>query len=247
MVRGWLVSLMVKEIKNSVKYATTDRDIWTDLNERFNKDNAPRAYELRRILTTTHQGNLTVSAYYTKPKGIWDEIQSVSPMPTCTCNNCTCGIGKSIVSMRDKDRLYDFLMGLNEDFSTVRTQILSSDPILTVGAAFHLVSQDEHQRATGNYRTHNTDATTFLAYGRNPRVPRRQNNQHRGKTEEKECTYCQKTGHTVDGYFELIGYPDWWSKKTAGLKNQTNRFKINLMMINRPQISQGKILNICYN
>lgn len=51
MVRGWLISVMEKEIKGSVKYAITARDIWMDLAERFRKDNAPRAYELRRKVT----------------------------------------------------------------------------------------------------------------------------------------------------------------------------------------------------
>ncbi|XP_071692034.1 uncharacterized protein [Rutidosis leptorrhynchoides] len=74
MVRGWLVNSMVKEIKNSVKYAAIARDIWTDLDERFNKENAPRVYELRRTITTIHQENMTVSAYYTKLRGIWDEM-----------------------------------------------------------------------------------------------------------------------------------------------------------------------------
>ncbi|XP_071685594.1 uncharacterized protein [Rutidosis leptorrhynchoides] len=90
MVQGWLISSMDREIKNSVKYAVTSRDIWLDLEERFGKENAPRAYELRRTLTMTRQESQTISAYYTKLRGIWDEIQSVNPIPMCKCNGCTC-------------------------------------------------------------------------------------------------------------------------------------------------------------
>lgn len=43
MVRGWLVSSMEKEIKSSVKYTTTSRDIWLDLEENFGKENTVRA------------------------------------------------------------------------------------------------------------------------------------------------------------------------------------------------------------
>ncbi|XP_071695685.1 uncharacterized protein [Rutidosis leptorrhynchoides] len=102
MVRGWLVSAMEKEIKSSVKYAVTARDIWVDLEERFGKENAPRVYELRRTITMIRQENLIVSSYYTKLRGVWDEIQSVSPIPTCKCNGCTCDLAKEIVTMRDK-------------------------------------------------------------------------------------------------------------------------------------------------
>lgn len=43
MVRGWLVSSTEKEIKSSVKYTTTSRDIWLDLEENFGKENTVRA------------------------------------------------------------------------------------------------------------------------------------------------------------------------------------------------------------
>ncbi|XP_071719068.1 uncharacterized protein [Rutidosis leptorrhynchoides] len=203
MVRGWLVNSMEKEIKMSVKYAITARDIWTDLQERFDKENAPRAYELRRSVSMIHQDNQTISAYYTKLRTIWDEIASVSPIPTCTCNACTCELSKSIGKMRDKERLYNFLMGLNDEYNGIRSQILSSDPLPSVMAAFHLVNQDEQQRIIVRIGTGDE--------------------QERG--DDKICTYCQKTGHTIDGCFEIVGYPDWWTKKAAGSKNQTNRFK----------------------
>ncbi|XP_071699403.1 uncharacterized protein [Rutidosis leptorrhynchoides] len=148
MVRGWLINSMVKEIKNSVKYAVTAREIWTDLDERFNKKNASR-----------------------------DEIQSVSPLPSCSCNNCTCNVSKSIASTRDKDRLYDFLMGLNEEYNTVRTQILSSNPIPTVGAAFHLVNQDEQQRIIGNSCSNSSEVSAFQTMGQSAKSTSKQNNQ----------------------------------------------------------------------
>ncbi|GJX43135.1 LTR copia-type gag-polypeptide [Tanacetum coccineum] len=76
MIKGWLHTAMEKEIRSSVKYAMTAREIWVDLKERFGKVSAPRAYELKRSLTFTKQDGTSVSAYYTKLCGIWDEIQS---------------------------------------------------------------------------------------------------------------------------------------------------------------------------
>ncbi|XP_071713418.1 uncharacterized protein [Rutidosis leptorrhynchoides] len=229
MVRGWLVSSMENELKNNVKYAAIARDIWVDLKEWFDKENAPRAYELRRTITSVHQENMTVSAYYTKLRGIWDEIQSVSPSPLCTCNLCTCNLGKSLNDMRDKEKLYDFLMGLNEEYSSIRSRILSNSPLPSLVAAFHMVNQDEQQKKIGTNRVTNMESSAFQAFGKKQQG--RGNNWVSNKRDEREnrgseeCTYCQKTGHTVDGCFELIGYPDWWSKKAAGSKNQTNRFK----------------------
>ncbi len=40
-------------------------------------------------------------------------------------------------------QLYDFLMGLDNTFSIIKTQILSTKPIPSLGSAYHLVTQDE--------------------------------------------------------------------------------------------------------
>lgn len=48
--------------------------------------------------------------------------------------------------MRDRDQLYDFLIGLDDVFSIVKTQILSMAPELNLGQAYHPVAEDEQQR-----------------------------------------------------------------------------------------------------
>ena len=70
MVCAWLVSLMEKEIKISVKYAITARDIWQDLEERFGKENPSWACKLRRVVTTIRKGDMTIYTYYTKLKSV---------------------------------------------------------------------------------------------------------------------------------------------------------------------------------
>lgn len=57
-----------------------------------------------------------------------------------------CEVQKQLEQMQERDQLYDFLMGLDDVFSTVKTQILSMAPKLNLGHAYHLVAEDEHQR-----------------------------------------------------------------------------------------------------
>ncbi|KAI3516445.1 hypothetical protein L1887_15360 [Cichorium endivia] len=220
MIKGWLNTAMEKEIRTSVKYATTSQEIWEDLKERFGKDSAPKAYELKQSLTATRQEGLSVSAYYTKLRGIWDEIQSVLPMPTCECKKCTCGVGKRLTELQDKERLYEFLLGLDAEFATIRTQILAMQPTPTLGACYHLVAEDEQQRAVTASRRTTNDSTAFQAF-----IPtKRDQNQTPPKTVRKEgkkevgtqaesCNFCGREGHKRDGCFKLIGYPDWWPGK----------------------------------
>ena len=96
MIKGWLTTAMEKEIRTSVRYANTSSEIWLDLEERFEKEGAPRAYELKQSLNVMRQDGNSISNYYTKLRSIWDELQMVLPSPRCTCEGCGCGIEKKL-------------------------------------------------------------------------------------------------------------------------------------------------------
>ncbi|KAL9996373.1 putative retrotransposon Copia-like protein [Helianthus debilis subsp. tardiflorus] len=220
MIKGWLNTAMEKEIRTSVKYATTAQEIWADLKERFGKDSAPRAYELKQSLTTTKQEGMSVSAYYTKLRVLWDEIQSVLHIPRCNCDGCTCGIGKKLTELKEKERLYEFLLGLDSDFGTIRTQILAMQPLPSLGTAYHLVADDEQQRAVSGVKRPTTDATAFQAFipkNRDQKQPQSKFTRKDGKRNVGEqvehCDFCGKDGHNKDGCFKRIGYPEWWPGK----------------------------------
>ncbi|XP_076949876.1 uncharacterized protein LOC143622688 [Bidens hawaiensis] len=183
---------MEKEIRTSVKYASTAQEIWADLKERFGKDNAPRAYELKQALTTIKQEGTPVSAYFTKLRSIWDEIQYVLSIPVCNCNECKCGIGKKLGELKDKERLYEFLLGLDNEFGTIHTQILAMQPIPSSNTAYHLVFDDEQQRSISSQRRPAIDSTAFQAF-----------------VQKKK----DQNGHNKDSCFKRIGYPEWWPGK----------------------------------
>ncbi|KAF5783293.1 putative transcription factor interactor and regulator CCHC(Zn) family [Helianthus annuus] len=218
MVKGWLTTAMEKDIRGSVKYANTASEIWSDLRERFGKASAPRAYELKQTLSNTHQSGSSVSAYYTKLRVLWDEIESVLPAPRCTCDKCSCGVGKKMNELREKERLYEFLMGLDADFAVIKTQILAMNPIPTLGNAYHLVAEDERQRMISGEKKTPTENAAFKAF----KPVRRENSTSQNKAAPKDqkhgdmveqCTHCGRSGHKRDGCFKIIGYPDWWPGK----------------------------------
>lgn len=51
----------------------------TDIQEKFGKDSAPRAYELKQANNTTQQNRVSISSYYTKVRLLWDEVDSMLP------------------------------------------------------------------------------------------------------------------------------------------------------------------------
>ncbi|KAJ0827864.1 putative retrotransposon gag domain, retrotransposon Copia-like protein [Helianthus annuus] len=214
MIKGWLTTAMEKNIRNSVKYASTASEIWSDLDERFGKESAPRAYEIKQRIAGTRQAGNSVSAYFTSLRSLWDEAQSVQPFPQCSCGKCECEVGKKIFEHQEKEHLYEFLMGLDNEFSVIRTQILATKPIPSLTAAYHMVHDDEKQRAVSSESKGNVEAAAFKAFQRKDRDHNKEKSGANGVRDGTEhCTFCNKDGHKREGCFKLVGYPDWWPGK----------------------------------
>ncbi|GJZ80943.1 putative RNA-directed DNA polymerase [Tanacetum coccineum] len=141
MIKGWLTKAMEKTIRDNVKYVGTTSEMWSDLQERFGKENALRAYELKLKIAATRQDGSSVSTYYTRLRALWDESQSIRSFPRCSCDGCSCELSEKIVEHVEKERLYEFLMGLDNDFNVIKTQILATKPIPTLGTAYHMVKE----------------------------------------------------------------------------------------------------------
>nr|GLL46286.1 uncharacterized protein LOC109154743 [Ipomoea trifida] len=214
---GWLKSAMDKDIRGSVRFAITARDIWRDLEERFGKESAPRAFEIRRAVTLLRQDKATVSTYYTKLKSLWDEMNCTAPLPMCNCQGYKCNLSNKYAELREKEQLYDFLMGLDEEFNTVKSQILSTRPIPSLGVAYHMVSEDEQQRLISSMAKHGTEMTAF--HVQSLRVEKSRGEPINNKNKRKDRPTCGKFGHKEEQCFEIIGYPANWHKGTCERNN----------------------------
>ncbi len=114
MVISWLFNGLAPELHDSVAYVDLARDLWVDLQERFSQGNAPRVHELRREIALMQQQDQSVAAYFTKLKGLWDELTAYSEIVVCTC-----GAAKSLMAAREEEKLHNFLMGLNDRFGSL--------------------------------------------------------------------------------------------------------------------------------
>ncbi|CAH9083871.1 unnamed protein product [Cuscuta epithymum] len=208
MVKGWLNSSMEMELRQSVKFKTA-QEIWTDLKERFVKESAPRAYELRCSLSNIRQDGQSISAYFSRLRRVWDEMVSINTAPNCTCGKCSCNISKQIIDSRDRDRLYDFLMGLDDAYAQLKSQILATRPVPTLTAAYHLVSESEQHRSITSARKPGGDGTAFYTQTKREPIPGRRST----AKESRSCSYCGRTNHTYDACFARIGYPPNWNIK----------------------------------
>ncbi|KAJ9140857.1 hypothetical protein P3X46_031452 [Hevea brasiliensis] len=157
-------------------------------------------YQIIRKMALISQENLSVTNYYLKLKQLWDELASIEALPSCTC-----GYMKLANDIFNKDRLMQFLMGLNDSYDQVRSQILVSDPLLTVNKAYSSVLQVETQKEIQLNLTENINSIALAT---------------KYDARKGHCDYYNLDGHTREGCFKLIGYPDWFKNRNKTTNQQ---------------------------
>ncbi|XP_059310192.1 uncharacterized protein LOC132061378 [Lycium ferocissimum] len=227
MVISWLLNSLSKEIAGSVIYSKSAKDLWTDLHDRFGQSNGAQLYHLQKSLTDLVQGTADVAGYFTRIKRIWDELDALSSGEICSCN-CTCGGKKKVVKSKQDERLIQFLMGLNDVYAAVRSNILMMSPLPNVNLAYSLLIQDEKQREAYVNPNFPGDSSSFLATHQNFSGQRYNNTDFRARKNNNNnynnnllCTNCKKSGHSIAKCYRIIGYPPDF-KFTKGSKSQPN-------------------------
>ncbi|XP_075649723.1 uncharacterized protein LOC142620208 [Castanea sativa] len=207
MVGTWLTNSVSPKLQSSIIYEDTALEIWNDLRNRFAQTNGPRVFNLQKENSELHQGEVTITDLFTQLKALWDQLQNLSPFPSCTRGKCVCNINKRLNDVQARESVMKFLMGVNETFSQVRTQVLLMDPIPSLSKVYSLMIQEETQKAVTNPSTVKVDSTALVA-----KIPNLGNNLvgNNAGTKGKEkpiCTHCGKTGHTADKCYRLHGFP----------------------------------------
>ncbi|PNX62704.1 hypothetical protein L195_g061274, partial [Trifolium pratense] len=117
-------------------------DIWNDLRERFSQGDLVRISELQQEIYALKQDNRSVTDFYSELKTLWEELELYLPIPSCTCRQrCACEAMRSARRNHTLLQTVRFLTGLNENFSTVKSQILIMEPLPPINRVFSLVIQ----------------------------------------------------------------------------------------------------------
>ncbi|KAL3360031.1 hypothetical protein AABB24_016506 [Solanum stoloniferum] len=139
-VLSWIMNAVRPGLLSSVVYASDARKVWLDLRERFDTVNGSRIFQLHREIHTLVQGTMSVADYHSRLRDLWDEYDALMPCPSCPCLE-----SKKFGENCDYQRLLQFLMGLNESYSTPRSQILMMSPMPTLNKAYALIIDQESQ------------------------------------------------------------------------------------------------------
>ncbi|XP_049406328.1 uncharacterized protein LOC125869996 [Solanum stenotomum] len=198
MMLAWLLNSLSREIAESVIYSQTTEDLWNELEQRYRQTDGAKMFQLQRELNNISQGTNDVAGYFNRLKKIWHQTK-----------------------MNEDQKLIWFLMGLNENFGSIRGNILMMKPLPTTSHAYSIVLHEETQMGvhSGNQVNGTTDSTAFNTNSQRWNNDRG-NSEYKGnnqtlnqyanidtRTNNSFCSYCKKQGHVKEKCYKLVGYP----------------------------------------
>ncbi|KAL5736828.1 hypothetical protein ACOSP7_031282 [Xanthoceras sorbifolium] len=182
MVLSWILNFVNTNIAEGVIFAEFARDVWNGLYDSFSQGNDSRIYHIRQEIAD-------------KMKALWDELASYHDPITCSCR----GI-KLLVERQEKERFMQFLMRLNDSFSTIHGSILMMSSLPDTRKVSALILQQERQ---ADVITKQDNGGSHASY---QSVATKTTNQAT-TSGKKHCTYCDMDGHTIERCFSLHGFP----------------------------------------
>ncbi|XP_068483312.1 uncharacterized protein [Phaseolus vulgaris] len=234
MILSWLSHSIEAEIAAWVIHAKTARQVWEDLRDQFGQKNGPAIFQIQKAITTMSQGTMSVASYYIKLKALWDELELYrSPI---VCN-------KEHQIEKEEDKLMQFLVGLNDSFKTIRSNILIMNPLPNVRQAYSLIVQEETQQQMNSDPGENFSiATSVQCRSANWK-------QSKGKT----CEHGNKPGHTIDEcrtlkfhciYRDKRGHTEDRCRIKNGTWNSNGRHGQQQRIKNNPKSSHSSATNM---
>lgn len=105
LVLVWLLNSCSPEIRSSVLFLTSARELWLELQTRYTRSDGPQVYHLEKSLISIRQGANTIYVYYANFKTLWDEFMAHRPD-----SKCICGGSDDLVATQLNDGVLKFLL-----------------------------------------------------------------------------------------------------------------------------------------
>ena len=120
-----------------------------ELEERFGQVNGAKLYQVQKEMCNVSQGVSDISTYFTKVKSLWDELDDLDKIPSCSCASA-----EKMVKREQNQKLLQFLMGLNDDYNAIRGNILMMSPLPSISQVYSMLIQERKQseiRSTSHF------------------------------------------------------------------------------------------------
>ncbi|GJY65189.1 putative RNA-directed DNA polymerase [Tanacetum coccineum] len=228
-VLSWLLGSVSQDVYKGQIFSKNSKVLWDELKETYNKQDGSMIFNLHHKIYTLSQSGMSLSEYYHECNALWRQFNALIDLP-----DCTCAAAQKVKDHGQLLRLMQFLMGLDDMYNSVRSLILTTEPLPDLRSAFATLSRDESHRNSGSSsKSVKTGPTAFVSRpsnGNNWNTNKTGNNNNNnfgsnrrfGRMSNLVCKHCNMTGHTIDRCFELLGYPSGFKRNNFGQSNTNN-------------------------
>ncbi|KAA8515037.1 hypothetical protein F0562_018177 [Nyssa sinensis] len=162
MLISWVFNTIEPTLRSTLSYMENVKDLWEDIKQRFFIGNGPRVQQLRSDLANCKQDGQAIITYYGRLKTLWDELNNYDQIPVYTCTGCRCNLTAELERKREEERVHQFLMGLDKEvYGTVRSNILSIEPLPNLNRVYVMVVQQERVRTMTRTREERGNPMSF--------------------------------------------------------------------------------------
>ncbi|GJZ99712.1 putative RNA-directed DNA polymerase [Tanacetum coccineum] len=211
----WILNSLSPDLYAGAIYAKSAYELWNDLKETYDKVDGSAIFNLHKNINSLTQSGSSLAEYYNNLNSLWKQFDAMISLPACTFE-----AAEHYEKHNQLIKLMQFLMGLDDNYLSIRSNILTREPLPLVKVAFAIVSGEESHRNITSNEANKPAATVFAAKfvdkkkaNNNNNYNKGSNSNSRGPNPNLKCTNCNKIRHTVDRYFEIVGYPAGYVKK----------------------------------
>ncbi|XP_076950389.1 uncharacterized protein LOC143623340 [Bidens hawaiensis] len=208
-VLTWILNSVCDELYVGQVYSESAFDVWEEPRDTYDKVDGLVIFGLYQKIGLLSQNGSSVSEYYHKLTTMWKQFDAMLQLPSCSCQ-----ASKSFNDFNTLIKLMQFLIGLDDVYQPVRTNLLTREPLPTVKTAFSIISREEsHRSANGSSKTQTQKNVGFVAKANQKGI-------YRGPNPNLKCSHCNKIGHTLERCFEIVGYPQNSKPRFGKFNNQ---------------------------
>ncbi|GKD68122.1 putative transcription factor interactor and regulator CCHC(Zn) family protein [Tanacetum coccineum] len=160
-VLSWILGSVTEELYMGQIFSKLAMEVWDELKETYDKIDGSVTFNLLQRIQTLKQNGAPVFEYYHKLNSLWRQYDGMIKLPECTCD-----ANKKFKEHNDLIKLIQFLMGLDDVYCPIRSNISTRDPLPTVKTAFSIISREESHKGGSSNVSNKTHATSFLLFQR---------------------------------------------------------------------------------
>ncbi|XP_071739081.1 uncharacterized protein [Rutidosis leptorrhynchoides] len=129
-----------EDVYNGQIFSKTAESVWNELKESYDKIDVSVTFNLYQKINSCSQSGQSLSDYYHKLNAMWRQFDDMVKIDDIVSAN------KSFQEHCQFLKLMQFLIGLDDVYVPIRSQILTYDPVPSVKTVFSIISRDESHR-----------------------------------------------------------------------------------------------------